>query len=426
MFEKIYYKQFDEFVYHKKLHCGLDVHVLKVDSFKFSSYVQLFIPYGSNDTYYTHLDKTYVQPAGIAHFLEHMIFAMPDGSDAFEKFDEYEADANAMTTRHYTKYVFNTTKDLIKPLNHLLNMLDTPYFTDENVKKEEKIIEKELIMYMDELEDKLYNKLLENMYHKHPIKEDIGGTVQSIKAIKKENLYEVYNAFYQNSNRHLIIGGAVDLEKLNEFLTQYDLKHTFSEVGKVLYEPEDLSVIKTYDEYIEDVQTTQIMIGYKLPPLNEDELKIEKYYTLPYHIMLEIAFGKTSSFYQSLMNDGIVTYLNASHRSYNGARIVEFTVHTSNKNAFLKRFDDYVQGLEQDVNIEDFAMIKNSYLGVYLKNATKISNKIGTYGSMLIRNFDAYQYADLLKEIKFDDIYEHAKNLRNYNRSVVVFKKAKR
>ena len=48
---------------------------------------------------------------------------------------------------------------------------------------------------MDELEDKLYNKLLENIYHKHPIKEDIGGTVQSIKAIKKENLYEVYNAF---------------------------------------------------------------------------------------------------------------------------------------------------------------------------------------------------------------------------------------
>ena len=76
------------------------------------------------------------------------------------------------------------------------------------------------------------------------------------------------------------------------------------------------------------------MIGYKLPPLNEDELKIEKYYTLPYDIMLEIAFGKTSSFYQSLMNDGIVTYLNASHRSYYGARIVEFTVHTSNKNAF--------------------------------------------------------------------------------------------
>ena len=41
-------------------------------------------------------------------------------------------------------------------------------------------------MYMDELEDKLYNKLLENIYHKHPIKEDICEQFNQSKRLKRK------------------------------------------------------------------------------------------------------------------------------------------------------------------------------------------------------------------------------------------------
>ena len=100
--------------------------------------------------------------------------------------------------------------------------------------------------------------------------------------------------------------------------------------------------------------------------------------------MLEIAFGKTSSFYQSLMNDGIVTYLNANHRSYNGAKLLNLRciLRTGTLSSGLRLCTRF----RTRRNYRRFCNDKNSYLGVYLKNAAKSVIKL-VHRITLIRNF---------------------------------------
>ena len=76
-------------------------------------------------------------PDGIAHFLEHKLFAAPDGSDAFERFSEYGADANAYTSHTRTVYLFSTTDRFADSFGELIDFVTHPYFTDENVEKEQ-------------------------------------------------------------------------------------------------------------------------------------------------------------------------------------------------------------------------------------------------------------------------------------------------
>src|SRR5690554_3133754 len=67
------------------------------------TYVQYDIPLGSIHTYYKINDTIYELKPGIAHFLEHMMYMMPD-HDAFEHFHQLGVVANAMTTYRQTTY----------------------------------------------------------------------------------------------------------------------------------------------------------------------------------------------------------------------------------------------------------------------------------------------------------------------------------
>ena len=136
-YNKFEYKEINEVVYKKVLNNGLTVFINKKEGFNkiFLSFITnfgasdtKFIPIGSND---------YIEaPLGVAHFLEHKMFEMPNGIDASNLFLDLGADSNAYTDYNETAYVVSCTSNFYKVLEILLDFVQTPYFTDENVEKE--------------------------------------------------------------------------------------------------------------------------------------------------------------------------------------------------------------------------------------------------------------------------------------------------
>ena len=155
-------------------------------------------------------------PDGIAHFLEHKMFEKEDG-DVFQKFSENGASANAFTSFTRTAYLFSATDKLYENTETLLDFVQEPYFTEQTVEKEKGIIAQEITMYDDQPDWRLYFGTIENMYHEHPVKIDIAGTVESINDITAEHLYECYETFYHPSNMVLFVVGAVDPEEMMAF-----------------------------------------------------------------------------------------------------------------------------------------------------------------------------------------------------------------
>ncbi len=160
------------------------------------------------------VDTTVQMPAGVAHFLEHKMFANEDGVDSFERFSAFGADANAYTAHNRTVYLFGCTEQFEQSLEELLRFVTHPYFTEESVRKERGIIAQEIKMYDDDAYERCFTELLRCLYHRHPVRQNICGTLNSIEQITSQVLMDCYRVFYNLSNMALVVCGQVSEEEV--------------------------------------------------------------------------------------------------------------------------------------------------------------------------------------------------------------------
>ena len=193
----------------KVLPSGLTVLVRPMPGYS-GTHVIYATRFGSIDRDFRLDGKEVHLPAGVAHFLEHKMFEDEDG-DAFAKFAKTGANANAFTAFDRTCYLFTATEQLDESLDVLLGMVGHPYFTEQTIAKEQGIIGQEIKMYDDSPDWRLITGLCECLYHSHPIRSDIAGTVESIAELTPQMLYSCTRGFYAPSNMVLSVAGKITL-----------------------------------------------------------------------------------------------------------------------------------------------------------------------------------------------------------------------
>jgi len=198
---------------------GLEIQVCTKPGYS-SAYALFSTKYGSIDTAITNDDGSVTQiPEGTAHFLEHKLFESED-LDAFARFAKTGASANAFTSFHKTCYEFSCSiaqgqfANLDANLEILLDFVQSPYFTEATVQKEQGIIGQEIRMYQDYPSWMELMGLLQALYQTHPVRCDIAGTEQSIATITAELLHGCYRNFYNLHNMALTVAGNVTKEQV--------------------------------------------------------------------------------------------------------------------------------------------------------------------------------------------------------------------
>ncbi|MDR3189836.1 MAG: insulinase family protein [Lactobacillaceae bacterium] len=210
--------QFMPAIKHIHLANGLRVHLLP--RLEFHQLVAMVtVDFGARDLTYQFNGQTISSPAGLAHFLEHKMFAQP-GYDAFTKLSETGSDANAFTTQTRTSYFVTSPAYDYAGLSELLNFTQTPYFEAASVKREASIIQQEIDMYQDDANARLYRLLLETLYQDDPLSYDIAGTTTSVAAITSGDLQQAFDAFYQPANLDVILVGAFDATAVETLIAQ--------------------------------------------------------------------------------------------------------------------------------------------------------------------------------------------------------------
>lgn len=190
-----------EKVYIDKLENGLTVMIVPKVGIR-KKYVMWATHYGSIDNKFIVPGENKVTsvPDGIAHFLEHKMFEQENGTNSLDTLTALGVNANAYTTNDHTAYLFEATDNFYPALDELMDYVQKPYFTDENVEKEKGIIGQEITMYDDYPDWAVYMNALKNMYKNNPVNIDIAGTIESITKIDKDVLYKCYNTFYNPAN----------------------------------------------------------------------------------------------------------------------------------------------------------------------------------------------------------------------------------
>ncbi len=281
---------------------GLTVLLYPMKDFS-TAYALFGTKYGSIDTIFRkkgeeHFTKV---PEGIAHYLEHKLFESEDG-DAFSLFAKTGASANAYTSFDKTCYLFSTTQNFGESLKALLQFVQHPYFTKENVDKEQGIIAQEIKMYEDNPSWRVYFNLLRGMYHNHPVHTEIAGTVESIANIDKELLYACYNTFYNLNNMVISIAG------------NFDEEEAVSIIEKELLPCQKVTIERSMPVEPDGVVTREVRMkmavamplfyyAWKERPVAEADMpKI----SIAYDILLDIIAGDCSPLYRKLYDEGLI------------------------------------------------------------------------------------------------------------------------
>lgn len=246
-------------------------------------------------------DKKLSFPAGTAHFLEHKLFAGKNG-DAFELFSKTGAAANAFTSLERTCYVFGANDNAEQALKILLEFVSSPYFTDKNVQKEKSIIGQEISMYEDNPDSKLFNGILRLLYHRHPARDDIAGSIQSINEITKDTLFTAYNAFYAPSNMVLAVSGRITNSRLLEICGECMPEDSARPSPVFADEEEPETVFCNFDEKTASIGSSQFCLGFKEKPVTANRLKTE----IMCDVLSELIAGESTDFYNELYDSGLI------------------------------------------------------------------------------------------------------------------------
>lgn len=207
------YPALDETLHFGVLCNGLTVAVLPRKGF--SKKLAYFVTdFGSMHTEFDFEGTHYHVPAGIAHYLEHKIFDMPNGRDVSAEFASMGAITNAFTSYDLTAYYFSCTENFGDCLRLLLEFVSTPYFTPESVEKERGIIDQEIDMSLDTPDNCIFERLMQNTFFEHPVRVPILGTHETIRAITPELLSLCHRAFYSSGNMMLCVVGDVDADEV--------------------------------------------------------------------------------------------------------------------------------------------------------------------------------------------------------------------
>ncbi len=207
------YPLLQEDMYHEVLENGLNVFMVKRPNFQ-KNFVFFATKYGGMDTRFSLDGKEWIDsPAGVAHYLEHKMFDTEDGN-ALQDLASNGASPNAFTANDMTGYYFECTEKFLDNLKILLSFVSVPWFTDESVEKEQGIIGQEIGMVEDDPSWAVYINLMKGLYHYHPARDSVAGTVESISHITKETLYSCHKAFYNPANMVLVAAGNFEPEDL--------------------------------------------------------------------------------------------------------------------------------------------------------------------------------------------------------------------
>ena len=395
-----------EKLYIEKLDNGLTIMVIPKSNTQ-KKYIIFGTKYGSVDNKFIVPGEENVTevPNGIAHFLEHKMFEQENGTNSLDTLTSLGVSANAYTTNDHTAYLFESTSNFYEALDEFMDYIQHPYFTDENVKKEQGIIGQEIAMYDDYPEWKVYLNSMKAMYSINPVNIDITGTKESISKITKEILYKCYNTFYHPSNMAMVICGDFEPKEIIEQIQKRLVKKEEHEEIKRIYEKEPENIVQKEIEEKMEVSMPMFVIGYK-DKKEENENIVKKHIAI--EIILNILIGKSSTLYKELYKEGLlISEPTLEYEFSNTYAHVIITGNSINPKEVLKRLRKRIQEkIEQGIEQEEFERIKKTIYGDYVKEY----NEIGDIARMFL--------ADLFKGINsFEYIEECLRNKQNIRRT---------
>lgn len=403
------YDKLNIIIFTKILKNGLKViYIKKPDFVKYSIYFGC--NFGARNDKYKISDKLYKLPLGVAHFLEHQMFEMPNGINATDVFSIYGVESNAYTTFDRTMYMASGTSNFNFALNYILDFVQTPCFEVENVNTERDIIAQELAMYKDRPGNIMSEQLRKNIYGDITYANEIVGTFDSIKEINGDILSLAYSHFYHPNNMCLGIIGSFDETEVFNIVENNQNQKSFGKYlnPQTIIDKGSKHSIKKNDKIDVDIVNNSLHFAIKI---KDSKISNPLVLKIKLEILNEIMFGVSSKYYQEIVDSELAELGFGAHISLdNDFNRVMFYAQTKKPNELVEYLLDkynHINDFVQTIDEELINKINKASLGIEYRNLNDFDETISNYVEYDMDGVNYFEYLNYV--VTKEDLIEVAK-----------------
>ena len=360
--------------------------------------------FGSIHTDFVLEGQKYTAPAGVAHFLEHKMFELPD-RDVSAEFAALGGNVNAFTSYDMTAYYFSCTEHFEENLRLLLEFVSTPYFPEESVQREMGIIDQEIGMNADTPDSRIFEQLTEIMYETHPIRVPILGTSESIRRITPEILHACHRAFYTPGNMILCVVGDVAPETVTGIARQV-LGDEQRPVGEKCRQwPEKMACTGTVTTQMEVAMPT-FLLGFKCEATGTGDAAIRQ--EIIGDLACEALFGESSPLYLKLYEEGLIDgSFGGGYETVDSGALITCGGDSEDaqavRAAILARAEELVA---QGISEADFLRLKRSALGRRVRDLDSFDSTCFRLCAYHFSDYDYFRFPGAYAAVSRQDVLD--------------------
>lgn len=342
-------------------------------------------------------------PAGIAHYLEHKMFDTEDGN-ALQELAMNGAEPNAFTSNAITCYYFDSTEKFYENLEILLSFVSVPYFTDESVEKEQGIIGQEIGMIEDNPEWQVYKQLMQSLYHTSPARTPVAGSVESIREITAQTLYDCHKAFYTPANMCLVVVGDVEPQQVLDIARRVLPKDSGELIERDYGAEEPTEAARAYAEERMEVSMPSFLVGFKCPPQHGGEEQHR--FAAIGELACDVLMGESSPLYARLYSQGLINgSFGAAFDILPGAAYAYAGGDSKDPRAVAEAILTEAQRLEREGVDEDYyKRIVNANFGAALRELNSFESIAVSMAEGRFQGYDPYRFPEIYDSITAADV----------------------
>jgi predicted Zn-dependent peptidase len=155
--------------------------------------------------------------SGVTHFLEHMVFKGTKRRTALDvnrDFDRIGAHYNAFTSEENTVFYAAILPEYLSQAVDILTDILRPSLRGDDFDMEKNVIIEEIGMYEDQPAWSAYDAAKRAYFADHPLGNSILGTVESIRALKRDAMQAYFERRYVARNVTAVAAGNLDWQRL--------------------------------------------------------------------------------------------------------------------------------------------------------------------------------------------------------------------
>ncbi len=394
--------------------CGMMVNILPKYGFS-KNFAGIAIPFGSVHNEFLSDGQKVSLPAGTAHYMEHCIFSRDEDGGLLSAMSALGANANAYTSNTHTLYYFSSAENFTEILEKYLNAVFHPYLGEDRVEAERDIIIQELGMYKDDPDSRIYNELLKSLYSSHPVREDIGGSEESVREITPDHLQTLSRKFYTPASVILTVAGSIDEQEVLGIAGRFAGSGSAGsrpDEKDYLYPDEPKGTAGGRTETVMDVTAESFILGFK-----NDEVSASARLTGPEQIrsrrggqlFWEMLLGKSSGIFEELFSRGLINdsfgYHYVCENTYSHLVAGGESPDPDMACAELLRMIREAFLLPPDAQMEEeFEIQKRAAAGNFVRSLDSVEHCGLSEISAALAGINIFDFPDIYDNIKLDEI----------------------